>query len=696
MTNALPQVPAHYRPDIDGLRAVAVLAVLVFHFGGALSGGFVGVDVFFVISGFLITGILAREVEQGTFTLRRFWTRRLRRIAPASLVVTIVTLLAGLCILMPNDLVPLAKATIAQQTILTNVYEWRNDNYFDTHRPRPLLHMWSLAVEEQFYLFYPLLFVRLPMHRRGLVRAILWVAMLVSLVFSVYATSYRAGIAGFFLLPFRAWELLLGALVALEMPRRPLGATRANALSLLGLGLIVVPCITYSERMQFPGLAALPPCLGACFLIFAGTHDRTLVGQILSSRVAVAIGLVSYSLYLWHWPLHVYARYCSWGPLSAGTIAMLYVFSFVLAWLSWRWIETPFRYGMRSIGFAEAVRIVVAAAMVLIVTSLGIRASGGLPGRFPTPAGTYFQSTENDRHDQRFQAMVEVRSPELLVRKFDGTTAAGSPIDCLVWGDSHAAAALGLVGELFEEHGIRGAWATRNAHYPLLATTRPMPGFARKPWIEWADSVVSRVRADRIKNVLLIADWPTVASATLAEGTFSSQAPSDGQSTLTRSLVHTCRALNDAGATVWLIEPQPYQPADPLRWLVWSATLGGPVPHGVDQADYDSIQGPTLEAFAAAAGGADVRIEPAREVWFDADGRSLIGDDTRSYYNDATHVSPEGMRRVYRGPYEAMVRAIAVSLSGDGPAAPTGRIGDAPEPAARPARRPAAGNADER
>ena len=672
MTSAVPGGnPAHYRPDIDGLRAVAVLAVLVFHFGGWLSGGFVGVDVFFVISGFLITGILAREVEQGTFSLRRFWTRRLRRIAPASLVVTVATLIAGLFILMPNDLVPLAKATIAQQTMLTNVYEWRNVGYFDTHRPRPLLHMWSLAVEEQFYLFYPLLFVCLPMHRRGLVRGILWGAMVVSLVLSVYATSYRAGMAGFFLLPFRAWELLLGGLAALEMPRRPLGAARANALALLGLGLIVVPCITYSEQMQFPGLAALPPCLGACFLIFAGTHDRTLVGRILSSRVAVAIGLISYSLYLWHWPLLVYASYGPGGATPVGVTVMLSVASFVLAWLSWRWIETPFRHGMRSIGFAEALRIVVAAAIVLIITSVAIQRGAGLPGRYPARAEVYFQPTESDRHDQTFQTMVEARSPDLLLRKFDGTTAAGSPVDCLVWGDSHSAASLGLLGELFEEHGIRGAWATRNAHYPLLGTTRPMPSFARKPWIEWADDVVARVRTDRIKNVILVADWPTVAEATLDEGAFAEDETSSGHSKLTRSLVHTCRVLNNAGATVWLIEPQPYQPADPLRWLVWSAALGRPVPHGVDRAEYDRVQGPTLEAFVAAAAGGDVRITPARDAWLNDEGRSLIGDEAHAFFSDGQHVSPEGMRQVYCGPFEAMVRAIAVELGrGDGGADP--------------------------
>ena len=146
---------------------------------------------------------------------------------------------------------------------------------------------------------------------------------------------------------------------------------------------------------------------------------------------------------------------------------------------------------------------------------------------------------------------------------------------------------------------------------------------------------------------------------------FAADEPVAGPMKLTRSLVHTCRTLNEAGATVWLVEPQPYQPADPLRWLVWSAVLGRPVPRGVDGVEYDRIQGSTLEAFAAVAEGADVRIEPARAVWFDAAGKSLIGDQAHAYFGDGQHVSPEGMRRVYRGPYEAMVRAIATELRRD-------------------------------
>jgi peptidoglycan/LPS O-acetylase OafA/YrhL len=667
---------AHYRPDVDGLRAVAVVAVLVFHLGGGLSGGFVGVDVFFVISGFLITGIVLREVEQGSFSLRRFWTRRLRRIAPAALVTTVVTLLVGLVILMPGDLVPLARATIAQQLMLTNVYEYFNIGYFDTHRPRPLLHMWSLAVEEQFYLLYPLLVARLPIRRPAVTRAFLYCSLVASLGLSIYATSYRSGAAGFFLLPCRAWELLLGGVVAFELPRRPLGPVRSNTLALLGIASIVVPCVLYSESMQFPGLAALPPCLGACMVILAGSHDQTLVGRLLSSRVAVAIGLVSFSLYLWHWPIHVYAQYLAWESFPWWVTFLLYGASFLAAWLSWRWIEIPFRHGMPSIGFKEAFRAVVACALVLSVGCWGIIAGEGLPNRFPRAAERYFRPSEADTRDASFRTMEEERAADLLIRTFDGASARGVPIDCLVWGDSQAVAALGLMGELFEDHGVRGAWACRNAHFPLLSTTRPMQAVQRQSWLKWADEVVGRVRIDGIRHVVLISDWTGVRDAMVDEGSLAERARSAGSSKLTRSLVNTCIALNEAGATVWLIEPQPHQLSDPLRWLVWAASVGQPVPRGVDRAEYVRVQGPVLQSFDVAAAAAVVRVTPAREQWFDAGGMSLIGDAERSYFIDRTHVSAEGMRRVYRRPFEEMVSAISKSLSGQGSASPDAPASD--------------------
>jgi len=269
------------------------------------------------------------------------------------------------------------------------------------------------------------------------------------------------------------------------------------------------------------------------------------------------------------------------------------------------------------------------------------------------------------------------RRPENVVRTFDGSAAAPGAVECLVWGDSHAVAALGLLDELFEEHGIRGAWAARNTHYPLLGTVRPSRASGRKLGFAWGEAILARLRTDRIGHVILIGDWPTVATAALDEGTFAADEPVAGQMKLTRSLVHTCRTLNEAGATVWLIEPQPYQPADPIRWLVWSAALGRTVPLGIDRAEYDRVQGPTLEAFAVAAAGGDVRITPARDAWFNAAGKSLIGDEAHGYFGDGQHVAPEGMRRVYRGPFEAMVRAIAAELGrGDAGADPPPGNGD--------------------
>jgi hypothetical protein len=357
---------------------------------------------------------------------------------------------------------------------------------------------------------------------------------------------------------------------------------------------------------------------------------------------------------------------------------MLYVASFVLAWLSWRWIETPFRHGMRSIGFGEALRIVVGAAVVLIVTSVAIQRGTGLPGRYPPRALAYLQPSAIDVKDGAFQTFEAERRPDLLVRQFDGTSAAGVSVDCLVWGDSHAVAALGLLDELFVAHGIRGAWACRNAHYPLLGTVRSSRAHGRKPWLQWSDDIVERVRAERIPHVILVSDWEAVNSATLDEGTFGASDDGGGESTLKRSLLKTCRALNDAGATVWLIEPQPYQPADPLRWLVWTSALGRPVMRGVDRRHYDRVQGSTFDAFAAAAKGAEVRITPARDVWFDAEGKSFVGDESRCFYADVTHVSPEGMRRVYRGPFEAMVKSIAASPRGDAATWPEAPVGDSP------------------
>lgn len=290
---------ATYRPDIDGLRAVAVLGVILYHFEvWPFSGGFVGVDVFFVISGYLITGIIANDLQADRFSILTFYQRRVRRILPALVACVAATSVAGLFILLPNELQDLGQSLIATALFASNIYFWSQSGYFapaaDT---QPLLHTWSLAVEEQFYIAFPLILAAVwRWNRRALVPTLLVLALL-SLGVSAYQVQ-QAPQAAFYLSIGRGWELLVGSLIALC--RSHLDKVPATC-AWLGLAAIVASLVGYNEQMPFPGLAALLPCLGAAAIIVSA--PGTMVGNFLSSSPMRGIGLISYSLYLWHWPI---------------------------------------------------------------------------------------------------------------------------------------------------------------------------------------------------------------------------------------------------------------------------------------------------------------------------------------------------------------------------------------------------------
>ena len=250
-----------YRPDIDGLRALSVIIVVLFHAGLGMTGGFVGVDVFFVISGYLITSLILKQQAAGRFDLVEFFARRVRRIIPAVCVMTLATLVLGSLWLSPDAWVDLAGSAVAQTAMLANVWYWRTINYFSTEAElKPFLHMWSLAVEEQFYLVYPFLLVFLGRCSRRTAFLMLSALAAVSLVLAEYFLSTRAS-AVYYLLPFRAWELLLGGIVSL-LPRRRLTPS-SEAEVAVGLAMILIPAFLYDTQTRFPGLGALPPCLGA-------------------------------------------------------------------------------------------------------------------------------------------------------------------------------------------------------------------------------------------------------------------------------------------------------------------------------------------------------------------------------------------------------------------------------------------------
>lgn len=388
-----------YRPDIDGLRAIAILSVLAFHLSPwRVPGGFVGVDVFFVISGYLISAIVFSEIATGHFSVLAFYERRVRRIFPALFVMLIAVSLVLNFFLLPNEFVDYAKSVIAATTSSSNFYFWQHSGYFDWPVSKPMLHTWSLAIEEQFYFLFPILLLiirRLFPQRLKHGVVILFFASLAASVATVYFSQTTA-----FYMPYtRAWELLMGTVIALGFFPRLRQASVRNGVALFGIALIGYSALRYSQHTPFPGLAALVPCVGSALIIGAGESGATLVGKVLSWRPMVFIGLISYSLYLWHWPVNILndfglsANFAfvphKWAfvlLLQKSNKAMVLLVSFLLAVLSWRFVERPFRSRSRRIERRPLFALAAAVMVVLVVSSWAVIYANGFEGRFPPRA----------------------------------------------------------------------------------------------------------------------------------------------------------------------------------------------------------------------------------------------------------------------------------------------------------------------
>ena len=350
LSNAELQERTHnlYRPDIDGLRAVAVLSVVIFHaFPEYLGGGFIGVDVFFVISGFLITSLILREQKEERFSLRHFYARRIRRIFPALSLVLGFGLIAGWICLNFMEYKQLTKHTGSSAIFITNFMLLREAGYFDNAADtKPMLHLWSLAIEEQFYLAWPLVlmfFKRLP---RWLF-PVLVVLLLSSLTYSL-SLVFKGDLEHDFYSPLsRSWELLLGASLAFGVSRQAAIPTAwRNMAGWAGLVFIFMSACFLDKSMPFPGYWALPPTLGAALILFAGMQSK-VNRVLLASRPLVAIGLISYPLYLWHWPLLSFARILESQTPGPELRLVLVLLSFILAWGTYRFIEKPIRFSDR-------------------------------------------------------------------------------------------------------------------------------------------------------------------------------------------------------------------------------------------------------------------------------------------------------------------------------------------------------------
>lgn len=615
-----------YRPDIDGLRAIAVLSVVFCHAGFSFSGGYVGVDVFFVISGYLIAGLILKELKQGTFTLGNFWERRVRRIAPAMLVVTAFTLVAGWFILMPADYAGYGKSLVGLMLLASNIQFKLSTNYFESSaEEKPLLHTWSLSVEEQFYLFVPV-FLLLLARKQFLNRAflILSVAAILSFVLSVDG-AYRHPTATFYLLPTRAWELFAGALLAFAQPSpAPAKTWRHECLAVLGMALILVPCFVYTTKTPFPGLAALPPVLGAVLLIWTGTFSVQLpiMSQMLASRPMVFIGLISYSLYLWHWPLFSFTRYQAIKEIPTQVWLALIAASFALAILSWRFVETPFRKRQFLVARPRLFAATAAAFVVLLGSGAVLYQTNGFAKRLTERTERLAATGKFDARYVREQDAASI--PNGLTRL--GQTNAEAKL--LVWGDSHAMAILPAIDELCRETGTAAVAATHAATPPVLDY------FSRNEWglnersIPFNAAVMDYIRTGKIKTVFLVSCWK-----------MHGESP-EFQAALSK----TIDLLLAAKVSVFLMKEVPTYTFNVNKTLVRLSYKGADTAQlGLSVAEYEAAEKlpPALLQQFKARGVTVIEPVPFLQARSKSD-KFLPYDDGGSFYYDYFHLSTYG------------------------------------------------------
>jgi peptidoglycan/LPS O-acetylase OafA/YrhL len=463
-----------YRSEIDGLRALAVVPVILYHAGISLfSGGFVGVDVFFVISGYLISTIILEEIGEGSFSLAHFYERRARRILPALfLVITAILPFAWLW-LSPADAKDFSKSLVAVSIFASNILFWRTSGYFDSAAEiKPLIHTWSLAVEEQYYVFFPLFIILTRRWSNLRTVGVLALISVMSLAVAQYG-AFRFPSAAFYLLPTRVWELLLGVFVAYyfaDNHSKKHAQGVSETASLLGFFMIAYSIFMFNDKTVFPGINALLPTVGAALIVIFAT-SQTLVGKILSSKGFVAIGLVSYSAYLWHQPLLALARQRVLDEPGNAQLAVIIIFSFVLAYLSWKFVERPFRK-KGVLARKEIFAFSAVGGVALVGIGLFGYATQGFVGRYDQAQRDFFFFFENSIPELNYITKQDIFAEYRLQCNF-------YDLDSYRSGNSTMIPRARIADECFKKDGAHTKtafiWGDSHAQHLYPGLTRTLP-----------------------------------------------------------------------------------------------------------------------------------------------------------------------------------------------------------------------------
>ena len=643
-----------YRADIDGLRTIAVMAVILYHLGVKLfGGGFVGVDIFFVISGFLITSTILNDLEQKSFSIFKFYERRIRRIFPALFFMLTGTLTAGWLFYNAEALSDTAKAALSTIFFYSNHYFYSTTGYFEKSAElQPLLHMWSLAVEEQFYLLFPLLMFLVHRFGKQKYNILVITGILFSFLLNLWLTDNDLS-GAFYFAPNRAWELLLGSILAATFIKPIQNNTLSNAGSIVGIVLILFSIFTFSNDTIFPGSAAILPTLGTVLIIFFGANEGNLVSRALSWNPNVFVGKISYSLYLWHWPIIVFYRYAIFHDLTTLDQVAIVAGAFVISVISWKFVENPFRNRVlipRKVIFSTALVVVVIFGLGTYWT---VR-SAGFPSRFED--GVYLniaRSTDNPFDDNRFPSSFKPSKAVMI----------GAPVDVqtfVLWGDSHAEAIAPGLEKAAQDSKTSGFYFSKPNCAPLTEVSINTKADKKKDGCLYYNRTVLDfiLNQPSVDTVFISARWawyanghyinnPDSGKVTLVDVLEPNNIESGNKRLLEVGLSRTIDALDQAGIKVILVTTIPEVNYDvPSKYFIAYRT----------GQDINQLIGPTLTSYNernASFLNMLERLKTERnlavidpwDVLCKQKNRCDVVVDTKPIYRDDDHLSIFGARQ---------------------------------------------------
>jgi peptidoglycan/LPS O-acetylase OafA/YrhL len=646
-----------YRSEIDGLRALAVLSVILFHAGfKAFSGGFVGVDVFFVISGFLITTIILSELEQGKFSIVKFYERRARRILPALFLVMLICIPFAWFWLLPSDMKNFSQSLIAVSIFASNILFWQESGYFNTAAElKPLLHTWSLAIEEQYYILFPLFLMLSWKLGKRWILVTLGLLFITSFVIAEWLV-YSKPIAAFLLLPTRAWELLIGTFAAFYLSSsnyKGFVKARSEAAGWLGVVLILYAVFCYSKTTVFPSHNALAPTIGTVLIILFGT-DKTAVGKFLGNKVLVGIGLISYSAYLWHQPFFAFAklRYGN-NELSTTIYFLLILVVFILAYLSWYLIESFFRNPNKV---TSKLIFRLAIIMFLFFLVLGLIGNTDISNelRFSKDRLELVNTLDSNKR-KYLNCFTDIKHdrPNVSKQDFCMVGANNTKPSFILFGDSHAISIANSVNIAASKVGLSGYLVATSSCPPLLGVDPTRKDNIGLQCMSMREEVLKVIKEESLRKVYLVGRWDYYIKNGDTDGAKMSINATTGtivkyineDDLLMFGIKNMVKKIESLGAKVKIFKQAPSQINDPKNLF------------------YKKIQFSEIELrdFSVSIADLNERREQLNRKFLNEIGLNRlievnnylcnayvcpIGEKNKSFYIDTSHLSDYGSERL--------------------------------------------------